>query len=201
MKWIMALILLVGLLAISCGGETPRVVEIAVLQTTLGTIEMVFFPDVAPLAVESFKTLAARGYYDGTTFHRVIDHFMIQGGDPTATGSGGESIWGAPFADEFSDSLQFDQLGRMAMANRGPNTNGSQFFITVVATPHLNGKHTIFGQVVNGMSVVQAIARVETDKQGRPISQVTINRVRVERVGWIGEPRNGPLQPSPAPGD
>ncbi len=201
MKWIGALSCLVGLLAISCGGETPRVVEVAVLHTTLGTIEVVFFPDVAPLAVENFKTLADRGYYDGTTFHRTIDQFMIQGGDPTATGRGGESMWGDPFADEFSDSLRFDQPGRLAMANRGPTTNGSQFFITVVPTPHLNDKHTIFGQVVNGMPVVQAIARAEKDDQGRPVSPVTITQVRVERVGWIGVPPNGPLPPPPALGE
>jgi cyclophilin family peptidyl-prolyl cis-trans isomerase len=200
MKWIRALVLLGGMLSTSCGGETPRVVEIAVLQTTLGTIEVVFFPDAAPLAVENFKGLAERGYFDGTTFHRVIDRFMIQGGDPTATGSGGESIWGAPFPDEFSDSLGFDQPGRLAMANRGPNTNESQFFITVAATTHLNGKHTIFGQVVNGMSVARAIARVETS-QGRPVSPVVINRVRITRAGWIGERPGGPLQPSTAPVD
>jgi len=199
MKWTRVLFALVGLIATSCGGEAPREVEIAVLQTTLGSIEIVFFPEAAPQAVENFKTLAERGYYDGTTFHRAIDQFMIQGGDPTATGSGGESMWGEPFADEFSDSLRFDQPGRFAMANRGPDTNGSQFFITVVPTPHLNDKHTIFGQVVNGMSVVQAIARAEKDGQGRPVSPVIISGVRVERAGWIGEPPNGPLPP-PASG-
>jgi len=123
-----------------------------VLETTQGNIELELFPDVAPLAVENFTTHIRDGYYNGIAFHRIIRNFMIQGGDPTESGRGGESIWKKPFKDEYKNKT-FDKAGILAMANAGKNTNGSQFFITTVPTPHLNGYHTIFGQVANKESM------------------------------------------------
>jgi cyclophilin family peptidyl-prolyl cis-trans isomerase len=132
------------------------------------------FADKAPLTVNNFVFLAQQGYYNGTTFHRVIEGFMAQGGDPTGTGTGGP---GYEFADEFSD-LTFDRPGLLAMANSGPNTNGSQFFITYAPTPHLNGKHTIFGEVTEGMDVVNAVTRRDPqqnpDFEGDVIESITI---------------------------
>ncbi len=118
---------------------------VAVLETTQGKMEIELRPDLAPLAVENFTTHIKNGYYDGLIFHRIIKQFMVQGGDPTGTGRGGESIWGKPFKDEFTPKAMFGKAGVLAMANSGRNTNGSQFFITTVATPWLNGYHTIFG--------------------------------------------------------
>lgn len=119
---------------------------IVVLKTTAGDLEIELFPDVAPLAVENFMTHIKNGYYDGIAFHRIIKNFMIQGGDPTESGAGGDSIWKKDFKDEYKDKT-FDKAGILAMANRGPFTNGSQFFITTAQTPWLNGHHTIFGQI------------------------------------------------------
>ena len=119
---------------------------IVLLKTTAGNLEIELFPDVAPLAVENFMTHIKNGYYNKVAFHRIIKDFMIQGGDPTETGRGGESIWKKDFKDEFTDKT-FDKPGILAMANRGPYTNGSQFFITTAPTPWLNGHHTIFGQL------------------------------------------------------
>ena len=116
------------------------------METTQGNIELVLFADVAPLAVENFTTHVKNGYYNGLIFHRIIKNFMIQGGDPTGTGTGGDSIWKKEFKDEFKGKL-FDKAGILAMANRGPHTNGSQFFITTAPTPWLNGNHTIFGEI------------------------------------------------------
>lgn len=127
-----------------------------IFHTDKGDIEATLFPAVAPVTVANFLNLARKGYYDGITFHRVIADFMIQGGDPTATGSGGPNY---TFEDEFSDKVRFDKAGVIAMANAGPKTNGSQFFITHRPTPHLNDKHTIFGQVTKGQDVVNAIAQ------------------------------------------
>ncbi len=133
-----------------------------VLETNQGNIEIELYPDVAPLAVENFTTHIKNGYYDGIIFHRIIRGFMIQGGDPTGTGRGGESIWNKPFKDEFKDKT-FDRSGILAMANRGPFTNGSQFFITTAKTPWLNGNHTIFGQVIqSSMNVVKSLDEVAT---------------------------------------
>jgi peptidylprolyl isomerase len=174
MKTTSSIVLILSLLVISCGDDGPPGTEIALLKTSFGTIEMSFHPAQAPLAVENFKGLIRRGYYDGVTFHRVIRDFMIQGGDPTGTGFGGESIWGEPFPDEFDESLRFDRPGRVAMANSGPDTNGSQFFITLVGTPHLNDRHTIFASVIAGMDVVEAIAGVETDPRDLPVDPVMI---------------------------
>jgi cyclophilin family peptidyl-prolyl cis-trans isomerase len=155
--------------------------EVAVIKTNMGTIELELFPKEAPKAVENFTKLANEGYYDGVIFHRVIDNFMIQGGDPTGTGRGGESVWGKPFKDEFSPNLKFDQPGLLAMANAGPGTNGSQFFITLAPTPWLNNHHTIFGKVINGMDVVQAIGKVQTSKPNdKPVKDVVMEKVTVE---------------------
>jgi len=145
--------------------------DIVVLKTNQGDIELQLYPKVAPKACENFETLVKRGYYDGIIFHRVIKNFMIQGGDPTGTGRGGESIWGHPFKDEFKANLIFDKPFYLAMANRGRNTNGSQFFITTVPTPWLNGGYTIFGRVVKGFGVVKKIENTPVGAQNRPLAK------------------------------
>ena len=173
----------------------------AVMKTNHGDLKIMLFPEVAPKAVENFVTHAKNGYYDGLIFHRVIKDFMIQGGDPQGMGFGGESIWGEPFADEFSlEALNFK--GALSMANSGPNTNGSQFFIVqagsvddrligqmedagypaeaiekykeVGGTPWLDFRHTVFGQVVEGMDVVDEIAAVKVGRNDKPIEDVVI---------------------------
>jgi len=140
-----------------------------VLKTNQGNIELQLFPKIAPKACENFTTLVKRGYYDGVIFHRVIKNFMIQSGDPTGTGRGGESIWGKPFKDEFKANVVFDRPFYLAMANRGRNTNGSQFFITTVPTPWLNGGYTIFGRVIKGFKVVKKIENVKVGGGNKPI--------------------------------
>ena len=177
--------------------------QVAIMHTSMGDISLRLFPEHAPKAVENFVTHAKNGYYNGIVFHRVIKDFMIQGGDPTATGCGGESIWGDSFKDEFTPELH-NLRGALSMANAGPGTNGSQFFIVqadkvhpgllaqmaelrdyfpkacedayrqVGGTPHLDFHHTVFGQVYAGMDVVDAIAAVKTDGSDKPLSDVTI---------------------------
>jgi len=149
---------------------------VAVLQTTQGDIELELRPDLAPLAVENFTTHIKNGYYDGIIFHRIIKNFMIQGGDPTGTGRGGESIWGRSFKDEFTPKAMFNKAGILAMANAGRNTNGSQFFITTVQTPHLNGRHTIFGYIANKQSfqVLKKLENVPTGFRDKPIAEQKI---------------------------
>lgn len=143
---------------------------VVVLKTNVGKIELKLFPDIAPKAVENFTTHVKNGYYNGLIFHRIIKNFMIQGGDPTGTGRGGESVWGEPFEDEFASNVVFDRPFLLAMANRGPHTNGSQFFITTVPTPHLNGRHTIFGEVIAGKDVVRKLENVDVDRMmNRPL--------------------------------
>lgn len=151
----------------------------AVFETTQGNFEVELYPDKAPKTVENFIKLAQSKYYDGTIFHRVIKAFMIQGGDPQGTGTGGQSIWGKNFQDEFSPSLKFDQPGLLAMANRGPNTNGSQFFITTAPTPWLNNKHTIFGKVVSGYDVVKKIEMTPTQSD-RPVTPQKILKIEIK---------------------
>src|SRR4051812_40507340 len=147
----------------------------ATMQTNQGTIEIELFDDDAPKTVENFKKLANDGFYNGVIFHRVIPDFMIQGGDPTGTGSGGP---GYQFEDEFNDHKV--ERGALAMANAGPNTNGSQFFIvTAEATPWLDGKHTVFGTVTSGMDVADAISNVETVGQDKPRDEVRIETLSV----------------------
>jgi len=155
--------------------------DIVVMETSMGTIELKLYRNEAPKTVENFLGLAKKGYYNGIIFHRVIENFMIQGGDPTGTGMGGESIFGKKFEDEISPSLKFDRPGLLAMANAGPNTNGSQFFITLVPTPWLNGHHTIFGEVTSGMDVVQSIGKVKTSKPGdKPVKDVVMKKVHMK---------------------
>jgi cyclophilin family peptidyl-prolyl cis-trans isomerase len=154
---------------------------VAVIKTNMGTIEIELFEKQTPKTVENFVGLANKKYYDGVIFHRVIDGFMIQGGDPTGTGRGGESVWGKKFNDEFDSTLVFDKEGILAMANAGPNTNGSQFFITLAPTKWLNNHHTIFGKVINGMDVVKAIGRVKKDGQDRPYADVVMESVTIEK--------------------
>ena len=187
-------------------GET-----VAVIHTNMGDIKIRLFGEYAPKTVENFVTHSKNGYYEGIVFHRVIKDFMIQGGDPTGTGCGGESIWGRPFADEFHPSLH-NIRGALSMANAGPATNGSQFFIveadkvpdgmieqmeampdsfpseTVEAyknlggTPWLDFKHSVFGQVYDGMDTVQKIASVEVGAADKPLQPVVIERIDIETV-------------------
>lgn len=194
--------------------EAPKSGEtLVVLKTTMGDIKIRLFPEFAPKAVENFTTHAKNGYYNGLIFHRVINDFMIQGGDPTGTGMGGESIWGESFEDEFTPELH-NLRGALSMANAGPNTNGSQFFIVQAkavsgdmldqlemapedlypsdcvrayehmgGTPWLDYKHTVFGQVVEGMDVVDSIAAVKVDFfQNKPLADVQIDSVAFETV-------------------
>ena len=153
----------------------------AIIKTSMGDIGIELFPGEAPKTVENFIELAKKDYYNGVIFHRVIENFMIQGGDPTGTGRGGESAWGGKFKDEFNPKLTFDKEGILAMANAGPGTNGSQFFITLAPTTWLNNHHTIFGKVVNGIDVVNAIGKTKT-KNDRPVIDVVMNKVVIENV-------------------
>lgn len=153
---------------------------IAVFETNQGTIEFKLFPDVAPKTVENFTTHIKNGYYDGLIFHRVIKQFMIQGGDPTGTGRGGQSIWGKPFDDEVSRELKFDKPGLLAMANAGPGTNGSQFFITTIKTPWLHMKHTIFGEVISGYDIVEKIEMCKTLPGDKPVEEQKILKAYIK---------------------
>ena len=160
-------------------GRRPMVT----LETTQGTITLELYPEDAPKAVEHFLTLARREFYNGLLVHRVIPGFMIQTGDPTGTGRGGP---GYTFEDEISPRLRHDGAGVVSMANAGPNTNGSQFFITLAATPWLDGHHTIFGRVLQGQEVVAAIAAVPRDANDRPLTDVTMRSVTVHDDGPAG---------------
>ncbi|KAF7730577.1 Peptidyl-prolyl cis-trans isomerase cyp15 [Apophysomyces ossiformis] len=151
----------------------------AILRTTCGDIHIQLFPDVAPKAVENFLTHAKNGYYDNLIFHRVIKGFMIQTGCPFGDGTGGESIWGDDFEDEFSPNVKHDRPYTVSMANAGPNTNGSQFFITVVPTPWLDNKHTIFGRVSAGMDVVHTIEHERVDRNDKPYEEVKIINIEI----------------------
>ena len=154
--------------------------ENLILETTQGSIELELFDEIAPKTCENFRTHAKNGYYDGIIFHRLIKEFMTQGGDPTGTGRGGESIWGEPFEDECDEELKFDRAGLLAMANAGPKTNGSQFFITTKDTSWLHMKHTIFGEVVDGMDVVGKLEAVETGPGDRPIEDQKIIGIAIK---------------------
>jgi peptidylprolyl isomerase len=148
--------------------------HIVVLETNQGNIELQLMPEIAPKTVENFTTHIKNGYYDGLIFHRVIKGFMIQGGDPTGTGRGGESIWGHPFEDEVTPAVKFDTKGILAMANAGANTNGSQFFITTAPTGWLNMRHTIFGEVISGYDVVEKIENTQTKAGDTPVEEQKI---------------------------
>ncbi len=159
------------------GSKTP----VAVLETNAGTIELKLYPEKSPLAVENFIGLIKKGYYNGVIFHRVIKGFMIQSGDPTGTGRGGESIWGKGFKVENSPNLVFERPFFLAMANTSqPNTNGSQFFITTAATPWLNGGYTIFGEVVKGKDVVRKIENSKTARGDRPVQEQKILKAYIK---------------------
>ena len=149
------------------------------LHTNRGDIRIRLFPEAAPKAVENFLGLAKSGYYDSVGFHRVIPEFMIQGGDPDGTGRGGQSIWGKPFADECTPEVRFDRAGLLAMANAGPNTNGSQFFITTAVTSWLDDKHTIFGEVTDGYDVVRKIEDTPTGANDRPKEPQVIESIEI----------------------
>ncbi len=154
---------------------------LAIMKTNMGDITIELFPQLVPKTVENFVGLAEKGYYNGVIFHRVIDGFMIQGGDPTGTGRGGESFWGGSFEDEFHPELRHDQPGILSMANAGPNTNGSQFFITLVPTPWLDDKHSVFGKVIDGMETVLLIGKVKTGMFDKPQNDVVINEIIISK--------------------
>lgn len=154
--------------------------QIVVMKTSMGTIKLRFFPDKAPLAVENFLGHAAAGYYDGVTFHRVIPGFMIQGGDPKGNGTGGESIWGKEFKNETSPALTHIR-GALSMANAGPDTNGSQFFIVQKDSQFLDGGYSIFGQAFEGLDVVDQIVNVKRDGSDKPLTPVKMEKVTVEK--------------------
>lgn len=171
------------LMAVSDIGKavTTSLPDNVILHTTLGDIHLRLYPEECPKTVENFTTHCRNGYFDNLIFHRVIKGFMIQTGDPLGDGTGGQSIWGNEFEDEFHKSLRHDRPFTLSMANAGPNTNGSQFFITTVATPWLDNKHTVFGRVAKGMDVVQGIEKVKTDKNDKPYQDIKILNVTVPK--------------------
>ena len=166
----------------ACGQEekkaAPAEPATAVFNTSMGDFEVKLATDKAPKTTANFIKLAEKGFYDGLVFHRVIDDFMIQGGDPNGNGTGGP---GYTIADEFSSSLLHDGPGVISMANRGPNTGGSQFFITLRDCKWLDGKHAVFGKVTKGMEVVYKIGKVKTDAQDKPVEPVVIKKITIEK--------------------
>ena len=158
----------------------PAASYTATIRTNNGSIVIELFAKSAPKTVNNFVFLAEEGFYDTLIFHRVIEGFMIQGGDPTGTGRSGP---GYRFEDEIDSKLGFNEPGKLAMANSGPNTNGSQFFITTAPTPHLKGAHTIFGRVTNGQEVAEAISKVAKDRNGRPTQPVIIETIKIAKTG------------------
>ena len=154
---------------------TPSLKKIRI-ETSLGDLDVDLYVREAPITTQHFVQLAERGFYDGLIFHRVIPDFMIQTGDPTGTGTGGP---GYTFPDEFSPRLRHDQAGVLSMANSGPNTNGSQFFITVVPTPWLDHRHSVFGQVTRGMEVVKRVANAPRDQNDKPLEPVVMRKVTI----------------------
>lgn len=149
---------------------------VAIFVTNKGDFTVKLFKDLAPITVDNFVTLSNKGFYDGLVFHRVIAGFMIQGGDPKGNGTGGP---GYTIKDEFSPELKHNKKGILSMANAGPDTGGSQFFITLEATPWLDNKHTVFGEVIEGMEVVEAIGKVQTDRNDRPLESVVIKEIKI----------------------
>jgi peptidyl-prolyl cis-trans isomerase-like 1 len=194
----------------NAGATHPRWLQVRV-DTSLGTFMVELYHRHAPTTVANFLGLAGKGYYDGVPFHRVVRDFVIQGGDPTGTGRGGDSLWGGPFADEIHPELHHTGAGVLSMANAGertvggggggaggcdrsrgggvwrvragPGTNKSQFFVTLAPTPHLDGKHTVFGRVCSGMEVVKAIGSVPVGAGDRPVGAVVMTRVTVVDAG------------------
>ena len=156
-----------------------KMAQQVVLETTMGAITLELYTSHAPKTCQNFSTLTSLNYYNGTIFHRIIPDFMIQGGDPTGTGRGGSSIFGEKFEDEIRSDLKHTGAGVLSMANSGPNTNGSQFFITLAPTPWLDGKHTIFGRVTSGMRIVQRMGLLKTGPEDRPEEEVKILSAKV----------------------
>lgn len=155
---------------------------IAIIKTNHGDITLRFFGDIAPKTVENFVTHAKNGYYNGIIFHRVIEGFMMQGGDPTGTGTGGESIWGKPFEDECSPHAK-NMRGSISMANAGRNTNGSQFFINQMDNTFLDGKHTVFGEVIDGIEVLDTICEQPVNHNDKPHEDIVIKEIKVLEYG------------------
>jgi len=179
----MAKMLLSILLILSINLSANEKQQSVILETTQGKIELVLFADIAPLAVENFATHVKNGYYNGIAFHRIIKNFMIQGGDPTESGRGGESIWGKDFKDEYKNKT-FNKPGILAMANAGPHTNGSQFFITTAKTPWLNGRHTIFGEATTESMLtikkLNSVATLGSSGADRPIERQEIIKAYIK---------------------
>ncbi|OWM79067.1 peptidyl-prolyl cis-trans isomerase CYP18-2 [Punica granatum] len=160
----------------SAEGGPPEVT----LETSMGSFTVELYYKHAPRTCRNFIELSRRGYYDNVKFHRIIKDFIVQGGDPTGTGRGGESIYGKKFEDEIKSELKHTGAGILSMANAGPNSNGSQFFITLAPCPSLDGKHTIFGRVCRGMEIIKRLGSVQTDNNDRPIHDVKILRTSVK---------------------
>jgi cyclophilin family peptidyl-prolyl cis-trans isomerase len=175
----LCLAVLAGLILTGCNQTTMNNAgnRIAVIQTNQGTMEVELFEQRAPITTKNFIDLAEKGFYDGIVFHRIIEEFMIQGGDPKGIGIGGP---GYTIKDEFHPELKHDKAGILSMANSGPNTGGSQFFITLVPTPWLDGAHAVFGQVVEGMDVVEKIGALETNSNDAPLEPVVMEKVTIK---------------------
>ena len=156
--------------------EEENLNKVAVIETNMGTMEIELFEDKAPRTVSNFVDLIEKGFYDGVIFHRIISGFMIQGGDPTGTGRGGP---GYTIDDEFHPDLKHDSKGILSMANAGPNTGGSQFFITLAPTPHLDNRHAVFGKLISGEDVLDKIGAVETGPNDKPINEVKMIKVTI----------------------
>ncbi|HMS35370.1 MAG TPA: peptidylprolyl isomerase [Ignavibacteria bacterium] len=154
--------------------DTKSSGDIVNMETTMGTIKIKLFTKEAPITTTNFKNLVNEGFYNGIIFHRVIDGFMLQGGDPTGTGTGGSKV---TIQDEFAPGLKHSKKGMLSMANRGPNTGTSQFFITLAPTPWLDGKHAIFGEVIGGMDVVEKIGKTKTGPNDKPVTDIKMTKV------------------------
>ena len=194
MKRLILIMVLLSMISSGCAGfktaqkkdvsvkkEAAMQESIVVFETNQGNVEIKLMPETAPKACENFTGLVEKGYYNGLVFHRVIKGFMIQGGDPTGTGRGGNSLWVRPFEDEFTGDVTFSKKGILAMANSGPDTNGSQFFITTASTPWLNNKHTIFGEVVTGYTVIEKIENTPVGSQDKPVKDQIILKAYVKK--------------------
>ena len=176
LKILVVFIVGIYVLAIGIGRSNAAERKTATFDTSMGTFKVELLTDLAPITTKNFIDLSEQGFYNEVIFHRVIDRFMIQGGDPTGTGRGGP---GYTIPDEFGPGLEHDKPGILSMANAGPNTGGSQFFITLAPTPWLDGKHAIFGTVIEGMDVVSAIGGTETDHADNPVVDVVIKSITV----------------------
>ena len=173
-KYILFIILI---LLVGCSNEVKEMKKIAVFETNKGTFEIELFTEKAPITTKNFIDLVNKKFYDGLIFHRVIADFMIQGGDPDGDGTGGP---GYEIKDEFHKDLKHDSPGILSMANAGPNTGGSQFFITLAPAPWLDGKHSVFGKVTKGMNIVNEIGKVQVDSNDKPVEDVVINKITIK---------------------